>query len=181
MGAPGISRPPVSSNSRMPAIGCITISSTASWPRSAPSSEAWSLARQVSGRADARGLIHRRRDVVEGRLQAGADALHCCNGGYGDQGGDQTIFDRGRALTVPEKLGNELHFRLLRQNIRPGIRNGAVMKFFSRIVAMALTPIAGRQLGDFPFGDPVRRRDAEPGSTPVAPLGDLRSLKLHSR
>jgi hypothetical protein len=44
------------------------------------------------------------RNVVEGRVELGADALHRANCRNGNKGGDQTIFDRGRALSVPQKF-----------------------------------------------------------------------------
>ena len=45
-------------------------------------------------------LAERVRNVVERRVQFVADALHRTDGGNGNQRGDQTIFDRGRALLV---------------------------------------------------------------------------------
>src|SRR3954463_2252841 len=57
-----------------------------------------------------RSLLHRRGDIVEGRLEAGAEALHRGDGGDGDQGGDQAIFDGGRALAAFDQLANELHY-----------------------------------------------------------------------
>src|SRR6185503_15758324 len=53
--------------------------------------------------------VHRRRGVVEGRTDRRAEALHRGDGGDGDQGGDQTIFDRGGALAVSDQLANALH------------------------------------------------------------------------
>ncbi len=58
----------------------------------------------------ANGLaVHRRRGVVERRPDRGAEALHRGDGGDGDQGGDQAIFDGGGALAVPDKLANAQH------------------------------------------------------------------------
>src|SRR6185295_1145629 len=51
------------------------------------------------------------RNVIEGRTQLRTDAGHRANGGDGDEGRDQTIFDGGRALFIlnqPEKLGHLL-------------------------------------------------------------------------
>src|SRR5436305_1479013 len=58
-----------------------------------------------------RSLLHRRRDVVEGRLEAGADALHGGDGGNRDQRGDQAIFNGGGASAASDQLTYELHFR----------------------------------------------------------------------
>ena len=48
--------------------------------------------------------LERVRNVIEGRAQLVADVLHGGNRGNGDQSGDQTIFDGGRALRVLDEL-----------------------------------------------------------------------------
>lgn len=53
--------------------------------------------------------VHRRRRFVEGRLHAGAQALHSGDGGNRDEGGDQTIFDGGGRFVVSNNLANEKH------------------------------------------------------------------------
>src|SRR5438309_11984227 len=40
------------------------------------------------------------RNVVEGRVQLVADALHRCNSGNGNERGDQAVLDRGRTLRI---------------------------------------------------------------------------------
>jgi hypothetical protein len=49
-------------------------------------------------------LVERVRDVVEGRVQLVADALHRTNGGDGNQRCDQTIFNGSRAFFVLKEL-----------------------------------------------------------------------------
>src|SRR6188768_2198617 len=49
------------------------------------------------------------RNVVEGRAQLRADALHRGDSGNGDEGGNQAVFNRGRTLAVTnqfQKLGH---------------------------------------------------------------------------
>src|SRR5690349_18992989 len=56
-------------------------------------------------------LAERVRNVVEGRAELRADVLHGSDGGNGDQRGDQTVFDRGRALRILQNLDELGHFK----------------------------------------------------------------------
>lgn len=60
-----------------------------------------------------KNLVEIVRNVVEGILEVATQARHGADGGNRDQGGDQAIFDGGRALLVGKNLANELHFGLL--------------------------------------------------------------------
>src|SRR5690242_6326012 len=51
------------------------------------------------------------RNVVEGRVQLVADALHRGNGGNGDQSGNQAVLNRGRALRILDQLQELGHLR----------------------------------------------------------------------
>jgi hypothetical protein len=44
------------------------------------------------------------RNVIEGRVQLVADALHRCNRGNGNESGNQAVLDRGRALRIFNQL-----------------------------------------------------------------------------
>src|SRR6476661_7064301 len=49
------------------------------------------------------------RNVVEGRVELGADTLHRTNSRNRNQGRDQTIFDGGRALCISKKFNKLGH------------------------------------------------------------------------
>ena len=51
------------------------------------------------------------RDVVEGRVELVADALHRGNGGNSDQRGNQAVLDGGRTLRIFDQLQELGHFR----------------------------------------------------------------------
>src|SRR3954454_498440 len=56
------------------------------------------------------------RNVVEGRVQLVADALHRSNRGNGNQRGDQAVLDRGRTLAIFDQLQKLAHG--LRSSVR---------------------------------------------------------------
>ncbi len=51
----------------------------------------------------------RRRDRRELRAQPGAEAVHGSDNGERDAGGDQAIFNGGRAPAIGEEASNERH------------------------------------------------------------------------
>src|SRR6476469_5827493 len=55
------------------------------------------------------GLAEVVRNVVEGRVQLVADALHRANGSNSDKSGDQAILDGGRTLFVTNQLQKLAH------------------------------------------------------------------------
>src|SRR6478672_10665276 len=55
------------------------------------------------------GLAEVVRNVVEGRVQLVADALHRANGSNSDKSGDQAILDGGRTLFVTNQLEKLAH------------------------------------------------------------------------
>ena len=63
------------------------------------------------------GLAIRRRqaraDGVVRSVEVVAEALHRGDSRNGDQGGNEAVFNRGRALLVTAQLGEELHDRFL--------------------------------------------------------------------
>src|SRR5205814_285294 len=65
-------------------------------------------------------LAQRVRDVVERRVQLGADALHRANRRNGDESGDQAVLNGGRAFAILNQLQKLGHLRsptwLVRQN-----------------------------------------------------------------
>src|SRR4029079_16427931 len=56
------------------------------------------------------------RDVVEGRVQLVADALHRSDRGNSDQGRNQAVLDRGRTLRIFDQL------QKLANGLTPGFR-----------------------------------------------------------
>src|SRR6476661_9856713 len=51
------------------------------------------------------------RNVVEGRVQLVADALHRSNSGNSDQGRNQAVLNRGRTLRIFDQLDELAHGR----------------------------------------------------------------------
>jgi hypothetical protein len=56
----------------------------------------------------AAGLFKRRIDARELRVEGGTKAVNGSDNGEADAGGDQTVFDRGRARLIGQKLCNNL-------------------------------------------------------------------------
>jgi len=56
-------------------------------------------------------LVQVVRNVIEGRVELVADALHCADRRNGNQRGDEAILDSRRALDILQKLQKFRHFR----------------------------------------------------------------------
>src|SRR6478672_253552 len=67
------------------------------------------------------------RNVVEGRVQLVADALHRSNSGNGDQRGNQAVLNRGRTLRIFDQL-NELHHLRSPDRTTPRLRTSIVCR-----------------------------------------------------
>src|SRR6185369_4382570 len=77
--------------------------------------------------ADKRFLAEAVRNVVEGRVQLVADALHRSNSGNGDQRGNQAVLNRGRTLRIFDQL-NELHHLRSPDRTTPRLRTSIVCR-----------------------------------------------------
>src|SRR5205814_7682366 len=79
-------------------------------------------------------LAQRVRNVVERRIQLGADALHRANRRNGDESGDQAVLNGGRTFRVTDQL-NELSHGLRSlvpstEALRPDLRSTGRMRQF---------------------------------------------------
>src|SRR5437764_7982719 len=87
--------------------------------RDVPQTQTVAARQKKSGDADAPPLplINERllaevvRNVVEGRVQLVADALHRSNSGNGNEGGNQAVLNRSRTLRILDQLEKLDHLR----------------------------------------------------------------------